>query len=301
MRRVTQVDIARATGLSRSTVAKALSLPPERSELSAATRRKVLEAARSLGYREAGGHGVILVGCDDSAWQDPFLPFALPALTGAGLRVAIQPWQGAETPLHAAGANAVVAVAFIPPELPRLAASHGLPCLALNAAGGDGAVGVRPDEAADLTAVVEHLAALGHRRICFAFATGVHPHFSVVERRRAVAAAARRRRVVVEEMVLNHGEEDLPRVMTMRDGPTALILAPVETHPWRMLEARRKRPFALVVVGQDGRNSPVTSVQPDYAGLAARFAACCAGEEAPAADVLLPGRLVVRDTSTPPA
>lgn len=296
-RRITQEDVAKATGLSRSTVAKVLSLARSRGELSAATRQRVLDAARSLGYR-ATGQGVILVGSDHTAWQDPFLPAALAALTADGHRASLVSWEGCEATLHIGPSPAaVIAVAFLPPELPAMAAAAGLPCLALNTRGCPGAVGVRPDEQADLAAVVEHLAALGHRSICFAFATGVHPHISVAERRQAVAATARRLRLVVEEVVLNHGEEELLRLMTARHGPTALILAPMETQPWHVVEARRKRPFALVVVGQDQRNSPVTSVQPDYAGVAARLAEACHGASA---DIAVPGRLVVRETSLPP-
>lgn len=299
MRRVTQDDIARTTGLSRSTVAKVLSLAPGRGELSAATRRRVLDAARSLGYRSAG-QGALLVGSDDSAWQDPFLPAALAALTADGLRAGMVAWEGCEAALHVGPPPAaVIAVAFLPPELPAIVAAAGLRCLALNTAGAPGIVGIRPDERADATAAVEHLAALGHRSLCFAFATGVHPHFSITDRRRAIAAAARRQRLTVEELVLNHGEDELLRLMTARSGPTALILCPMETHPWAVVEARRRRPFALVVLGQDQRNSPVTSVQPDYAGVAARLAAACTGP-LPTADLMVPGRLVERATSVAP-
>lgn len=298
-RRITQEDVARATGLSRSTVAKVLSLAPGRGELSPATRQRVLDAARGLGYR-AAGQNVLLVGGDDSAWQDPFLPAALAALTADGHRAGLVSWEGCAAALHVGPPPAaVIAVAFLPPALPRLAAEAGLRCLALNATGADAAVGIRPDERADADAAVEHLAGLGHRRLCLAFATGVHPHVSVVDRRRAVAAAARRLRITVEEVVLNHGEDELLRLMAARNGPTGLILCPMETHPWRVVEARAKRPFALVVLGQDQRNSPVTSVQPDYAGVAARLAEACAGAM-PAADVAVPGRLVERATSVPP-
>lgn len=298
-RRITQEDVAKATGLSRSTVAKVLSLAPGRGELSPATRQRVLDAARGLGYR-AAGQGVLLVGSDDSAWQDPFLPAALAALTAGGHRASLVAWEGCEAALHVGPPPAaVIAVAFLPPELPRMAADAGLRCLAFNAAGADGVVGIRPDERADATAAVEHLAALGHRRICFAFATGVHPHFSVPDRRKAVAAAARRLRITVEEVVLNHGEDELLRLMTARNGPTGLILCPMETHPWRVVEARAKRPFAVVALGQDQRNSPLTSVQPDYAGVAARLAEACDGAP-PAADVAVPGRLVERASSVAP-
>lgn len=298
-RRITQEDVATATGLSRSTVAKVLSLAPGRGELSAATRQRVLDAARGLGYR-AAGQGVILVGSDDSAWQDPFLPAALAALTADGHRASLVSWEGCEAALHIGPPpSAVIAVAFLPPGLPSQAAAAGLRCLALNAAGVEGAIGIRPDERADATTAVEHLAALGHRSLCFAFATGVHPHFSITDRRRAITSAARRLRLTVDEVVLNHGEDELLRLMTARKGPTALILCPMETHPWRVVEARAKRPFALVVLGQDQRNSPVTSVQPDYAGVAQRLAEACAGP-LPSADLAVPGRLVERATSVAP-
>ncbi|MCK6487063.1 MAG: LacI family DNA-binding transcriptional regulator [Planctomycetes bacterium] len=294
-RRITQDDLARATGLSRSTVAKVLSPAAARGELSAATRRTVLEAARRLGYRDDAGRTVVLVGSDGSAWQDPFLPAALAALTGAGLRPLCLPWQGRDTPLPGGAPAAVVAMAFLPDGLAALAETHGLRCLAFNAAG-EGATAIRPDEAADMAAAIDHLAGLGHRRLCFAFATGVVPHFSVAERRRAAAAAARRHRLVVEEVVLNHGEDDLLRLMAAADGPSALILAPVEGNPWRVLECRRQRPFALVVVGNDQRHSPITSIQADSAGLAAALVAACTGETA--GEALLRGRLMVRETSS---
>ncbi|HAT10564.1 MAG TPA: hypothetical protein DCS97_08230 [Planctomycetes bacterium] len=297
-RRITQEDVARSTGLSRSTVAKVLSLARNRGELSPATRQRVLDAARRLGYR-ATGQGVIMVGSDHTAWQDPFLPGALAALTAGGGYAKLVSWSDCETALHTGPSPAaLIAVAFLPPELPAMAAAAGLPCLVLNSRGGAGAIGVHPDEQADLAVVVEHLAALGHRRLCFAFATGVHPHISVADRRQSVAACARRLRLTVDEVVLNHGEDELLRLMTSRDGPTALILAPIETQPWRVVEARRKRPFALVVIGQDQRNSPLSSMQPDYAGVAARLVEACAGATA---DIAVPGRLVIRETSVPPA
>lgn len=295
-RRATQEDIARAAGVSRSAVAKALTLPAERSEIAPATRRRILDAARALGYQGGSPRTVCLVGGEASAWQDPFLPGALAALTAAAHPVHLRAWPVASGDLR--GIAVLVAVAFLPAELPRLAAREGLRCLALNGAG-DGALAVRPDEAADMAAAVEHLAGLGHRHLCFAFATGIHPHFSVAERRRAAAEAALRLGLRLEEQVLNHGEDDLLRLMTSRGGPTALILAPMETHPWRVVEARRQRPFALVVIGQDQRNSPLSSIQPDYAEVGRRLAVtcACAGGDAPA---LVPGRLVARDTSVPP-
>lgn len=296
-RRITQADLAKATGLSRSTVAKALTMGAEASELSATTRRLVRDTAVQLGYRGASGRSIALIGADPSAWRDPFLPEALAALAEAGLRVTITPWMEAGTAL--VGSSAVIAVAFIPAGLAELAAAHGLPCLALNATGGKGTSCIRSDEASDLTHAVSHLAGLGHRRLCLAYSTGTFPHFSVAERRRAAAAEASRLGLHLDEMPLNDGDDDLLRLMTAADGPTALILAPVDTHPWRLLEARRRRAFALVAVGKDLRNSPVTSIQPDYCGVARALARACQDDGAPG-DILLPGRLVVRDTSTPP-
>lgn len=49
--RITISDVARQCGLSKSTVSKALNLPENESPLSSETRKRVFDAAHSLGYR----------------------------------------------------------------------------------------------------------------------------------------------------------------------------------------------------------------------------------------------------------
>jgi DNA-binding LacI/PurR family transcriptional regulator len=286
-RRPTQSDIARRAGVSRSAVAKALNLPADRCELSGDTRGRILATARQLGYRAAAQAPVRLATGDPEGWKDPFLPAFLAAADAAGIRLLL----GADD-----RPAATVSVAFPTPATagPRF----GLNCRA------PGLCAASPDEAADMAVVVAHLASLGHRRLVFAFATGVHAHDSVERRRAAFQTACRAHACQGAEAVLNHGDGDLRRELADVRGPSALVLAPIESQPWDFLELRRRRPFALVVIGNNLRGGSATSLQPDYAGVAdglvERLRAVLAGAAMPGDDLLLPGRLVVRDTSVPP-
>lgn len=177
-RRITINDVARAAGVSRQTVSRAIN---DKSEIDPATRTRVLEAAQRMGYRPsrfARGMirpGVTTLGLIIADVLNPFFPeLVAGVLEAADLRG----WQvvvystGSDPAKEPAFADTVAqqadaCVAFLanPAAIDRIAAS-GLPFVLLDKDGRAPAVaGVRIDFESGVRQALQHLRDRGHREV----------------------------------------------------------------------------------------------------------------------------------------
>ncbi len=183
-RRPTSLDVARLAGVSRTTVSFVLNRH-EDARISPETRRRVLDAADSLGYHvneparslAAGASqtvGVVLLQSPEQVAVDGLLPETLRGLSAAlrqdGYRVLLEPLPLGERDygalLHSGSVDALVISGprSDDRELARLAA-EGYSMVIQGALEGSPVPSVDIDNRAAARAVVEHLIALGHRDI----------------------------------------------------------------------------------------------------------------------------------------
>ncbi|RZU75089.1 LacI family transcriptional regulator [Micromonospora kangleipakensis] len=178
-------DVAKAVGVSRSTVSNAYSRPDQ---LSAALRRRILDAARQLGYPGpdptarslrrgfVGAIGVLFTSQLSYAFTDPFAVRFLAGLSAAaerhGAALLLVPLPTDLALARAAVENAAVdgfCVYCVGDEEWALDAIRGRALPYVTTAAAEGAdpahryVGI--DERAAARTVAEHVAALGHRRV----------------------------------------------------------------------------------------------------------------------------------------
>ncbi|VEG27481.1 LacI family DNA-binding transcriptional regulator [Actinomyces howellii] len=203
VRRVTQADVAREAGVSRGLVSLALS---GSTQVSAASRERIVEAARRLGYRvnataaslASGRSGLIGLVLPDL--RNPFFDFLAQALQEAagqrGLTVLIVLSRGEGEGQEAVDALVGMRVEGLILVSPAMGASairalgREMPvCLVGRMDVGGSVDTVRLDEAAAAVAVVEHLAGVGAQRLVYVSpASGQDPN--AAERGGALARAA---------------------------------------------------------------------------------------------------------------
>jgi DNA-binding LacI/PurR family transcriptional regulator len=184
---VTMRDVARATGVSQSTVSRVLSGAPTAVPIAEQTRARVLAAARELGYRPnplargLRGMKTMLLGVIVRDITDPFFAAAIEAASIEASRrgynivlghahgradEAIALWRV----LEARHCDAIVLLGDMSDQ-PRLIddlRSAREPVVALWAGSrSDGIPSVAVDNRAGITEVLDHLVDLGHRRIGF--------------------------------------------------------------------------------------------------------------------------------------
>ena len=242
-KRSTLLDVARACGLSKAAVSQALNWSAERSTLKAETRELILSKARELGYtaswtaRSLSNQATKQVGLlfhysmpETRGIYGDIVPALTATLESRGYHLLFVPLHGEgwRQTLRDNRFDACV-VNDVDPSI-SLAATRavGLPTVLLNNVSSDlGVSSVIPDDAAGTRLAVEHLIALGHRRIAYLRMGngGIVPHFSVAVRRDAYAAAMRD--AGLGEHVLAADEpmdQFLDRVPIGADGYTAIIL-----------------------------------------------------------------------------
>lgn len=183
-RRPTSADVARLAGVSRTTVSFVLNRRAE-ARISPETRRRVMEAARELGYHAnaparqlaAGASrtlGLVLRQSPEHVAADALLPETLRGLTSAArdddYRVLVEPLPPGdgsyEALLRARHADGLVISGprSDDVELPRLA-EEGFPIVLQGSLEGSSVPGVDIDNRAAARSAVEHLVSLGHRDI----------------------------------------------------------------------------------------------------------------------------------------
>jgi DNA-binding LacI/PurR family transcriptional regulator len=336
-KRVTLATVAEALGVSPMTVSNAYNRPEK---LSQELRRRVLATAAELGYAgphptarslrrgRAGALGVVLGETLPYAFEDPAAVEFLRGLARAGVD------SGTALHLVPAGGRAgdpalvldAVVDAFVlfalpdgHPMIDALLQRH----VPLVVEGGPALPGhplVSVDEEAAAAAAVEHLLALGHRRLgAIAIPLGefetrgdrdVPPHAVAshrVTRGRLAGYRAAAPEIAVREVVANsreHGERAAAALLDAADPPTALACMSDEL-AIGALRAAAARGREIAVVGWDdteeAERARLTTIHQSLHDHGRRCAELAAQGAAAAPGVhLQPWRLVVRD-STPRA
>jgi DNA-binding LacI/PurR family transcriptional regulator len=185
-------DIADATGVSQSTVSRVLSGTPTAVPIAETTRKRVIETARTLGYRPnplargLRGAPTMLLGVIVRDVTDPFFAGAIEAASREANRRGYNVVLGhahaspdeAEALWGILEARHCDAILFLGdlrerPGLVEDLQNASIPVVALwHGARESGIPTVSVDNRSGITAVVEHLVALGHERIGFAGPSG---------------------------------------------------------------------------------------------------------------------------------
>lgn len=184
---VTMRDIAAAASVSQSTVSRVLSGAETRVPIAPETRDRVIQTSRRLGYRPnplargLRGASTNLIGAVVRDFSDPFYAEAIEALvkesTGHGYNVVlghVRPRLEEAIPLTSVletrHTDAIVLLGDLRVHPQLLADLHNSPVPVVGLWQGTGPIefpSADTDDRAGIQAGLEHLAALGHRRISF--------------------------------------------------------------------------------------------------------------------------------------
>jgi DNA-binding LacI/PurR family transcriptional regulator len=335
-RPVTMKDVARAAGVSQSTVSRILSDTPLPLSISDATRGRVHAAARSLGYRPnpfaraLRGAPSMLLGAIVRDITDPFLAAATEALSldarRLGYNIVLGLAHGSATEalelaavLEARQCDAIVILGDMqhqPQLLDDLRAAE-VPVVALwQGSELHDISAVNVDNAKGVAAAVRHLHDLGHDRISF---ISTQLLGDIRERQAAYVDAVG----PVPEGYLQHvanspagGADALAAMLRLPEPPTAVI-ASTDVVAMGVLHAAAERgltvPADLSVVGFDDIplarfcvpalttvRMPTTEMVAAAAGLVAQALGRGRGEQSSPVVRLFDPELVVRKSSAPP-
>ncbi|GAA2252760.1 LacI family DNA-binding transcriptional regulator [Kitasatospora cystarginea] len=237
-RRPTGRDVARLAGVSQATVSLVFSGTESGHRVSEATRHRVREAARALGYRpqaagrqlRLGRSGMILL-----AVPNILGPFFGRVLVGVheeagkhGLAVVVSSGWGSATLAEAATTSRFDGLLICSPDDSQLGElPSDVPAVFLDAdpsapSGGQARPTVELDVAGGMRAAVEHLVGLGHRRIGHLRST--HSAYTFRVRQAAFEAAAKGLEVVELGVTLNEGQR------AARSAAHQLLSAPDRPH-----------------------------------------------------------------------
>jgi len=276
---VTMDDIARATGLSKMTVSRALS---NRGYVSAATRRRVLAATKRLDYQvnflasQLSRNRTNLIGVivpfDGLVGTHYFGQVMLglqQGLAGTDYHVAIfdslsENFNDGQKCAQLCRQKRVDGLIVIAPHrsdrFPRTFANLNMPLIVVGSSPGEKSVSsVDIDNSAGATDATEHLIRLGHLRI--GFLGGPAELRDATQRERAFRRAMARHKVPVVERWIVQGEYETRRafhlaldMLTRKDRPSA-IFAANDLMAFGVIDAARVLglavPDALSVVGFD--------------------------------------------------
>lgn len=243
-RRASLGDVARLADVSPGTVSRALSRPEM---ISAETRERVLAAAARLGYVTNGAaralamRRTLTVGALVPRFGTSSFPTMVQALeatlAAAGYTLLISAPDHRNTNataiLRAMLERGVDAVALLGTEQPaavfELLASHGTPYVLMWARGSRRGPCVGFDEAAAAALAVDHLAALGHRRIGFIGGRTADNERARARQRGVFAAAARNgltlpaAATIETEYGLREGFEAMQQVLRCAEPVSAVV------------------------------------------------------------------------------
>jgi DNA-binding LacI/PurR family transcriptional regulator len=181
------MDVARATGVSQSTVSRVLSGAPTTIPIATETRERVMRAARSLGYRPnplargLRGARTGLLGVIVREITDPFFASAIEAVSieaaRRGYNVVLGHAHGRADEalalwgiLEARHCDAILLLGDMRDKLQLIEDLHDTPAPVVALWHGSRAAGlptVTVDNRAGIDAVLDHVRGLGHRRIAF--------------------------------------------------------------------------------------------------------------------------------------
>lgn len=244
---VTMRDIARATGLSQSTVSRILNRTPTVVPIAETTRERVIAMATELGYRPnplargLRGSSTMLLGVIVRDITDPFFAGAIEAVTvEAGRRgynvvlghaharadEAIALWGV----LEARHCDAILLLGDMrdQPRLIEDLAGARVPVIALWQGSRPADVpSVSVDNRGGIHAVLDHLTGPGHRRIAF---IGGRQLGDIQEREEAFTEYVTRSTESLREGYIQHGPNEfaggvaaLHRLFELREPPTAVV------------------------------------------------------------------------------
>jgi len=271
-------DIARATGVSQSTVSRVLSGTATAVPIADRTRTRVLEAARQVGYRPnplargLRGSRTMLLGVIVRDITDPFFAGAVEAASVEASRhgyniVLGHAHESADEAvalwaiLEARHCDAILFLGDLQ-DRPALIAdlqSQRLPVVALwHGSRESGFPTVSVDNQAGISAAVDHLVELGHRRIAFA---GRKPLGDIREREEAYLASLERHGLpslpayrMEASNSFDGGANALERLVSLDDPPSAIVAA-TDVIASGILHAAQRRglrvPADLSVTGFD--------------------------------------------------
>ncbi len=245
----TMMDVARATGVSQSTVSRVLSGAPTTIPIAAETRDRVLHAARTLGYRPnplargLRGARTGLVGVIVREITDPFFASAVEAVSieaaQRGYNVVLGHAHARADEamalwgiLEARHCDAILLLGDMRDKLQLLEDLHDthVPVVALwHGSRAAGLPTVTVDNRAGVDAVLEHVRGLGHRRIGF---VGGRRLGDIREREEAFRThAASHGLDVPDDLIVSvanefpGGAEALETLMARPHPPTAIVAA----------------------------------------------------------------------------
>ena len=246
-RPVTMQDIARAAGVSQSTVSRVLNDAPTSVPIAAETRARVREVAVRLGYRPnplargLRGARTMLLGVIVRDIMDPFFSMAVEALSQHALARGYNVVLGSahskadealavKTVLETRHCDAIVVLGDMSDE-PKLLEELGVPNIPViamwHATDLDELPAVEIDNRVGIEAAVDHLLDLGHKRIAF---VGGRPLGDIRERRSAFLGRLKANGITpLAEHVLNvtndpiGGDGALRVLMDLDTTPTAVV------------------------------------------------------------------------------
>jgi LacI family transcriptional regulator len=328
---VTSHDVARLAGVSQPTVSRALR---DQAGVSAATRKKVREAARALGYvpsqagRALSTQTTGRIGIVSAELSNPFYPTVLEplhdALAAAGYRAILITDRGDQPvelePLLDGSLDGVVLTTTerhspLPHELGR----RGVPFVLLNrVVDGTAADAIVADNRVGAAAVADLLVRLGHRTIGAVLgpestSTGEERHRGFRDRLAELGLPLNPRYLLRRPFAEASGREGLHQLVTLHPRPTAVfcgndVIALGACNAARALGIRV--PEELTVVGFDDIPMAawdafaLTTVRADLAGMARTAASLILqriqSPDGPTRTVVLPTTIVRRRTDGAP-
>jgi DNA-binding LacI/PurR family transcriptional regulator len=260
----TMRDIADATGVSQSTVSRVLSGTPTAVPIADATRTRVMETARRLGYRPnplargLRGAATMLLGVIVRDITDPFFAGAIEAASLEANRRGYNVVLGhahrsadeAEALWAILEARHCDALLFLGdlrdrPDLIEDLQKTSIPVVALwHGSRESGIPTVSVDNRSGIAAVIDHLVGLGHLRIAFA---GPQRLGDITEREDAYLASTHGHGLVIPDEYRQETANDydggaaaFDRLMDLEAPPTAIV-APTDVIAMGMLHAAYRR------------------------------------------------------------
>jgi len=240
-------DIAKAAGVSQSTVSRVLNDTPTSVPIAVDTRQRVQEVAKRLGYRPnplargLRGARTMLLGVIVREITDPFFSMAIEALSTEALTRGYNVVLGSahskadeaialKAVLETRHCDAIVLLGDMrdePKFLEDLRASQ-TPIIALwHGTELEGVPTVNIDNRAGMVAAIDHLIDLGHRRIAF---IGGRPLGDIRERRTAFYEHLEESGIAVDEEYVQNvindpagGDAALRTLVALDSPPTAVV------------------------------------------------------------------------------
>lgn len=237
MRVPTIDDVARLARVSKASVSKALDPRPDRCDLSAGTRARIIDAAarleyrprwraRALARRRGGSVGMLYADHAPPAGgvYERFAHTVATALATRGYRLLFVPMVGGSDECHRhlreQRIDGCIVVDPATAALMRIVAAAGMPAVLVNQRADGPLAQVLADDAQGAGLLVDHLVALGHHRIAYWETPRNGAHVSENLRRQAFAAAIAGR---AEAVMRASPAAEFARELALRTAPTAVV------------------------------------------------------------------------------